>query len=102
MVAPGCTPVARPFATVKSLDGGEKSLPVAGLQHFSGVYDDLTIPAFLDRRAEANRACAQCGAGWPRDLPTIAVTAKNGMTVYVHEHGCLGFWKQENGTGVRS
>jgi hypothetical protein len=56
--------------------------------------DDLTIPAFLDRCAEATRVCAQCGAGRPSDLPTIAVTAKDGRTVYVHEHGCLRFWKK--------
>jgi hypothetical protein len=60
------------------------------------VNDDLTIPRFLDRRAEAGRVCAQCGAGRLGDLPTIAVTAKNGATVYVHEHGCLKFWFREN------
>jgi hypothetical protein len=60
------------------------------------VDDDLTIPGFLDRRAEAGRVCALCGAGRLGDLPTIAVTAKNGATVYVHEHGCLKFWFREN------
>ena len=27
----------------------------------------------------------------------MAVTAKNGGTVYVHERGCLRFWKKEHG-----
>jgi hypothetical protein len=58
--------------------------------------DRLDLPAFLDRRAEANRVCAQCGAGRPDDLPTVAATAKNGATVYVHAHGCLKFWLREN------
>jgi len=54
--------------------------------------DDLTIPQWLDRRHEV---CAQCGAGRPDDPPTIAVTAKNGKVVYVHEQ-CLRFWKREH------
>jgi hypothetical protein len=58
------------------------------------------IPPSLDRRTQA--VCAQCGAGGPGDLPTVAVTAQDGTTVYVHEHGCFRFWKKENGTGVRS
>jgi hypothetical protein len=57
---------------------------------------DLTIPAFLDRRAEANRVCAQCGVGRPGDLPTVAVTDKDGATRYVHEQ-CWRFWKKEHG-----
>ena len=60
------------------------------------VDDDLTIPDFLDRRAEADRVCAQCGAGRPDDLPTVAVRATNGETVYVHEHGCLRIWEKEH------
>jgi hypothetical protein len=44
MVAPGCTPVARPFATVKSLDGGEKSLPVAGCSTFLGCMTTSPFP----------------------------------------------------------
>ena len=56
--------------------------------------DDLTIPQYLDRRSEV---CAQCGAGRPDDPPTVAVRAKNGSTVYVHERGCLRFWKKDHG-----
>lgn len=56
--------------------------------------DDLSIPAFLDRRGD--RICAQCGAGGPDDQPTIAVTAKNGATVYVHERGCFKVWQREH------
>jgi Protein of unknown function (DUF3631) len=58
---------------------------------------DLTIPAFLDRRHEV---CAQCLAGGPDDPPTVAVTARNGETVYVHERGCLKFWKKDLGNGA--
>jgi hypothetical protein len=57
-------------------------------------HDDLTIPEFLSRLHEV---CAQCGAGRPDDPPTVAVTAKNGRTVYVHERGCLRFWKKDHG-----
>jgi hypothetical protein len=35
---------------------------------FVEANDDLTIPPILDRRAEANRICAQCGAGVPSPL----------------------------------
>jgi hypothetical protein len=44
-----------------------------------------------------HEVCAQCGAGRPDDPPTVAVKAKNGRTVYVHERGCLRFWKKEHG-----
>jgi hypothetical protein len=97
-------PVANGLATDKCQDRNEKSPPVARWQRFSGGYDvegynagsaaaaepphdDLTIPEFLSRLHEV---CAQCGAGRPDDPPTVAVTAKNGRTVYVHERGCLG------------
>lgn len=59
--------------------------------------DPPELPAFLDRRAEASRVCAQCGEARLGDLPTVAVTTKDGTIVYVHEHGCLRFWKKENG-----
>jgi hypothetical protein len=58
--------------------------------------DDLTIPPILDRRAEADRVCAQCGAGGADNLPTVAVTAKDGTAVFVHRRGCLRFWKKDN------
>ena len=44
-----------------------------------------------------HEVCAQCGAGRPDDPPTVAVRAKDGRTVYVHERGCLRFWKKEHG-----
>jgi hypothetical protein len=47
-----------------------------------------------------HEVCAQCGAGRPDDPPTVAVTAKNGRTVYVHERGCLRSWKKEHGDGA--
>jgi Protein of unknown function (DUF3631) len=68
-----------------------------GKRHGSAGDDDLTIPAFLDRR---QKVCAQCGAGRSDDPPTAAVTAKNGGTVYVHERGCLKFWKRDHGNGA--
>ena len=72
-------------------DGEKPQLPETALAD-----DGLTIPPILDRRSEVGRICAQCGAGRPDDLPTVAVRAKNGATVYVHEHGCLKFWLREN------
>src|SRR5215471_8481898 len=69
-------------------DGEKPQLPETALAD-----DGLPI---LDRRSELGRICAQCGAGRPDDLPTVAVRAKNGATVYVHEHGCLKFWLREN------
>ena len=72
-------------------DGEKPQLPETALAD-----DDLTIPPILDRRSELGRICAQCGAGRPDDLPTVAVRANNGATVYVHEHGCLKFWLREN------
>jgi hypothetical protein len=63
----------------------------------NGHDDDLTILPFLDRRHEV---CAQCLAGGPDDPPTAPVTAKNGETVYVHERGCLKFWKRDHGNGA--
>jgi hypothetical protein len=76
------------------VDEGDKPAPLSD--------DDLTIPGFLDRRTEANRVCAQCGAGRPGDLPTVAVTAKDGTTAFVHEHGCLKFWQRENRSGPQA
>jgi len=72
-------------------DGEKPQLPETALAD-----DDLSIPPILDRRSELGRICAQCGAGRPDDLPTVAVRANNGATVYVHEHGCLKFWLREN------
>jgi hypothetical protein len=83
-------PPASPTATTASGDGAYGG---------NGRDDDLTIPAFLDRRHEV---CAQCLAGRPDDPPTVAVTAKNGETVYVHERGCLRFWKKDHGNGAFS
>lgn len=57
-----------------------------------------TLPADApDGDRLTTRLCAQCGAGRPDDPPTVAVTTRNGETVYVHEHGCLRFWKKEHG-----
>jgi hypothetical protein len=83
----GGKPVARPLATVMSLDGNGKSPPVAGWQGFSGgsgerEEDDGTIPPCLDRRGEV---CAQCGqaggAQWDYD----------GAAVRLHAH-CEQLW----------
>jgi hypothetical protein len=68
--------------------------PARGGNGHDSVADDGTIPAFLDRRHEV---CAQCLAGRPDDPPTVAVTARNGETVYVHERGCLRFWEGAHG-----
>ena len=72
---------------MKDVDQGGNQL------HFP--FRETNIPPILDRRAEANRVCAQCHAGRPDDLPTIPVKDKNGDTVYVHDQ-CLKFWKNEN------
>jgi hypothetical protein len=101
----GCKRLQMGLATDKPLDGNGKSPPVARFQPFSGGTaevvpdDDLTIPPLLDRRGETGRTCAQCGAGRPDDQPTIAVTARSGATVYVHERGCLKIWQRENQSG---
>ena len=55
--------------------------------------DVVDVP---DGDALTTPTCAQCGAGRPGDLPTVPVTAENGTTGYVHEHGCLRFWKKEH------
>jgi hypothetical protein len=58
--------------------------------------DGLTIPPILDRRGEAIRICAQCGAGRPDDQPTIEIIGKDGELLWVHERGCLKVWEKEN------
>ena len=110
-----CSSVQTGLALDNSMNGNGKSPPVARVHGFSGGYEEEgcavdsaaaiepspddgldDIPSFLDRRREAARVCAQCGAGRPGDLPTFAVTAKDGTIAYVHEHGCLKFWLREN------
>jgi hypothetical protein len=68
--------------------------------HDAAPDDDLTIPPILDRRGEAIRICAQCGALRPDDQPTIKVKGKNGEPLWVHERGCLRSWEKENAKGV--
>jgi Protein of unknown function (DUF3631) len=54
--------------------------------------DDLSIPAFLDRRGD--QTCAECGAGRPDDQPTVCL--KDGdRLVWVHDV-CRRFWLKEH------
>lgn len=89
-VASGCVTVARGLATVKPMNGQEKSSPVAGLH------------ANLERggsASEQDRACAQCGAGLstdpPSDAPTIEVANGKG-TVWLHAGRCHQFWREDH------
>jgi putative DNA primase/helicase len=86
-------PAASPPAT------SSEQAPAHGGNGHDSLADDGTIPEFLDRRHEV---CAQCLAGRPDDPPTVAVTARNGETVYVHERGCLRFWEKDHGNGACS
>jgi hypothetical protein len=52
------------------------------------------------RASRTREVCAQCLASRPDEPPTVAVTARNGETVYVHERGCLKFWKRDHGNGA--
>jgi hypothetical protein len=65
------------------------------LDDFGGALPTLPADA-PDGDRLTTLLCAQCGAGRPDDPPTVAVTTRNGRTVYVHEHGCLRFWKKEH------
>ena len=64
--------------------------------HDAAPHDDLIIPPILDRRGEAIRICAQCGAGRPDDQPTIEIIGKHGEPLWVHQRGCLKVWEKEN------
>jgi hypothetical protein len=68
--------------------------------HKAAPDDDLTFPPILDRRGEAIRICAQCGAGRPDDQPTIEILGKHGELLWVHERGCLRFWEKEQCEGA--
>jgi len=96
-VAAGCSTVARPFATVKPLNGEQKSLPVARLQCFSRGYDDLDIPAILRRNEPP---CDRCGLAGGTELD------HDGLKVRLHSH-CVRPWidayeARRNGDGAHA
>jgi hypothetical protein len=99
------------LAADKSLNGNPESLPVARWQGFSGgyeeeecavdsaaaiepsLYDGLDdIPAFLDRRSEASKRCAQCNG---RPDGTERHHKIGDCLVLLHDE-CVKFYRREH------